>query len=341
MYGHFKRMTDSTGIIQFSHLSTPAIESGYTVDDNARALIVAIGMEELERERLIKTYTTFLQEAQNPDGTWQNLKVFDRYYTVINSEDSIGRGVLAASFAASCNITETQKAAKKMLKRVMPKAIHVNSPRAIAYVLLGIVKMVHSLESTNMIPKGKQLAYKLLKLYELNRGAKWHWFEDRLTYCNAVLPHALFSFYAVYKDEKVLTVAKNTLDFLTDSLFQKGYLNIVGNQGWWIKKSQIPPYDQQPVDAASVALACLQAYVVTGEKEYIEMAQLAYDWYWGKNINELPLYNEKTQGCHDALVPHGVNLNQGAEAVISFLMAHQILHDIKIKGQQELLIPAV
>jgi len=333
-------MTDSTGIIQFSDISNPLIESGYTVDDNARALIVAIGMEELERERLIKTYTTFLQEAQNPDGTWQNLKVHDKYYTVINSEDSIGRGVLAASFAANCNIIETQSAACKMLNLVLPRAIHVNSPRAVAYVLMGIVKIIVSLETINLIPQAKHLAYKLVKLYESNRSKNWHWFEDRLTYCNAVLPHALFGFYAVSKDTKVLKVAKNTLNFLTNSLFQKGYLNIVGNQGWWIKKNQIPPYDQQPVDAASVVLACLQAFVVTGEREYIEMAQIAYDWYWGKNINNLPLYNEKTQGCHDALVPHGVNLNQGAEAVISFLMAHQVLHDIKIK-KQEFLIPAV
>jgi hypothetical protein len=62
-------MTDSTGIIQFSDISNPLIESGYTVDDNARALIVAIGMEELEREKLIKTFISFLQEAQMPDGS--------------------------------------------------------------------------------------------------------------------------------------------------------------------------------------------------------------------------------------------------------------------------------
>ena len=98
--------------------------------------------------------------------------------------------------------------------------------------------------------------------------------------------------------------------------------------------------NQQPVDAASVVLACLQAYAVTAEREYIETAKLAYDWYWGKNINNVPLYNEKTEGCHDALVPNGVNLNQGAEAVISFLMAHQVLHDIEAK-RDELLIPAV
>lgn len=340
MYGHFKRMTDSTGIIQFSDKSRPLVESGYTVDDNARALIVAMGMEERERERLIKTYTSFMQEAQNQDGTWQNLKVHDKYYTVINSEDSIGRGVLAASFAASCSIAEIQKIARKMLRRVMPRAVQVNSPRAIAYVLMGVVKMIASLKCKYMIPQAKYLAYKLLNLYELNRSTSWHWFEDRMTYCNAVLPHALFGFYAVSEDGKVLTAAKNTLNFLANSLFQKGYLNIVGNRGWWLKKNQIPPYDQQPVDAASVVLACLQAYAVTAEREYIETAKLAYDWYWGKNINNVPLYNEKTEGCHDALVPNGVNLNQGAEAVISFLMAHQVLHDIEAK-RDELLIPAV
>jgi len=333
-------MTDSTGIIQFSDKSNPLVESGYTVDDNARALVVALGMEEKEREKLIRIYTTFLQEAQNPDGTWQNLKVHDQYYTVINSEDSIGRGVLAASFAATCNVVEAQKAARRMLKRAMPKAIQVNSPRAIAYVLLGLVKMIVSLNSINMMPKASFLANKLLKHYEQNRSPNWHWFEDRMTYCNALLPHALFGFYAISENYKVLKVAKNTLNFLTNSLFKKGYLNIVGNRGWWIRRNQIPPYDQQPVDAASVVLACLQAYVVTGEREYIETAKLAYDWYWGKNINNLPLYNERTQGCHDALVPNGVNLNQGAEAIISFLMAHQVLQDIKAKVN-ELVIPAV
>ena len=113
-------MTDSTGILQFCNLSKPLFESGYTVDDNARALIVAIGMEQIEREKLIRTYVKFLQDAQTADGSWQNLKVNDKYYTVINSEDSIGRGVLAASFAFGCDIIEAQKVAEKMLKKVLP-----------------------------------------------------------------------------------------------------------------------------------------------------------------------------------------------------------------------------
>ncbi len=340
MYNHFKRMTDSTGIIQFSNKSEPLHESGYTADDNARALIVALGMEGIERGKLVEIYTKFLQEAQIEDGSWQNLKVRDKYYTVINSEDSIGRGMLAASFAASCDVAKTKNIGCKMLKKVIPKVLTVSSPRAISYALLGMVNIIDFYKNKDLIPHAKHLANKLVKLYDLSYGPGWHWFEDRMTYCNAVLPHALFGFYMVENDIKVLKVAKNTLDFLTDSLFKKGYLNIVGNQGWWIKKNHIPAYDQQPVDAASVTLACLQAFVATCDKRYIEMAQKAYNWYWGENLNGLPLFNENTQGCYDALVPHGVNLNQGAEAVISFLMAHQVLQDVKAK-EQEIIIPAV
>lgn len=340
MYRHLVNMTDSTGIIQFADKSRPLKESGYTVDDNARALVVAMGMEAEERERLINIYARFLEEAQDSKGVWQNLKVDGKFLPVLNSEDSIGRGILAASFAVDCGIPETEKMARKMLKKALPRALQFNSPRALAYTLLGVVNLISCCRNLYLLPKAKNMAQRLIRLYEMNRGQNWLWFEDRLTYCNALLPHSLFSFYRVSGDSSALKVARDTLNFLIDSLFQKGYLNIVGNRGWWQKESLIPPYDQQPVDAASVVLACLEAFIVTGEMEYIFKAQTAYDWYWGKNINGVPLYNEDTQGCHDALVPDGVNLNQGAEAVISFLMAHQVLKDV-IEKKRQRLIPAV
>lgn len=340
MYGHLMNMTDDTGIIQFADKSKPLLESGYTVDDNARALIVAVDMKDKEREHLTNIYSKFMEEAQDESGIWQNLKVKDKFLPIINSEDSIGRSVFAASYALDCGISDTQERARKMLKKALPQALKLTSPRAVAYALLGIANLIISAGRSELLPKAKDMAYRLIKLYEINHGPGWMWFEDRLTYCNAVLPHSLFGYYRASGDAKALQVAKDTLDFLTDALLKKGYLNIVGNRGWWHKESFIPPYDQQPVDAASVVLACLEAYTVTGKKEYIIKAETAYAWYWGKNINNVPLYNEKTEGCHDALVPEGVNLNQGAEAVVSFLMAHQVLHDV-IDRHREKLMPAV
>lgn len=333
-------MTDDTGIIQFCYKSEPLLESGYTADDNARALIVAMGMKEIERQRLINTYVNFLTDAQGPDGIWENLKVNDKFYPIINSEDSIGRGILAVSCALDCGIKEAEDKAREMLKKVLPRALKLNSPRAMSYVLLSLSNIIDTYGNINLMPHAQHIADRLIKLYDMSHSRGWHWFEDRLTYCNALLPHALFGFYSISGYTRALKTAKNTLDFLTDSLFKKGYLNIVGNQGWWQKQSRIPPYDQQPVDAGSIVLACLQAYIATGAEEYIEKAYMAYEWYWGKNINNVPLFNSQTEGCHDALVPDGVNLNQGAEAVISFLMSHQVLNDVKEKKNLRF-IPAV
>ncbi|TYP57804.1 hypothetical protein [Thermosediminibacter litoriperuensis] len=341
MYRHLLRMTDSTGIIQFSDKSRPLKSSGYTVDDNARALLVAINMEEKERERLSRIYAGFLEEAQEDSGIWNNLKLEDRFLPVLNSEDCIGRAFMAASFAAGSDLEDIKQASQRMLRKSLGKALNVQSPRAVAYVLLGLVSLINNLKIySRLYPAAKKLAYRLVKSYDECHTSTWRWFEEKLTYCNALLPHSLFAFYAISGDRKVLEVARNTLRFLTDSLFKKGYLNIVGNRGWWQKESEMPLYDQQPVDAASIILACLQAFLSTGEREYALKAKVAYDWYWGKNINEIPLINRETQGCHDALTPDGVNQNQGAEALVSFLLAHQILKEIE--GRKEMVsIPAV
>lgn len=209
-----------------------------------------------------------------------------------------------------------------------------------AYVMLGMIQLIEVKGWHWLFLRTKKIAKNLIQLYEASSSREWQWFEDRLTYCNALLPHSLFAYYMLSGDEKACLVAGKTLKFLTDSLFQKGYLNIVGNRGWWRRETHLPLYDQQPVDAASIVLACLQAFLATGEGEYLQKAQQGFRWYWGENINKTPLFNAKTQGCHDALVPDGVNLNQGAEAVISFLMAHQVLTSIK-REEQSSIIPAV
>src|SRR5260221_13176015 len=69
---HLRRMTDDTGIIQHATFSVPARRTGYCVDDNARALIVALEAEHLsstpETMRLVSTYLGYLHFAQNADG---------------------------------------------------------------------------------------------------------------------------------------------------------------------------------------------------------------------------------------------------------------------------------
>jgi translation elongation factor P/translation initiation factor 5A/mannose-6-phosphate isomerase-like protein (cupin superfamily) len=152
---------------------------------------------------------------------------------------------------------------------------------------------------------------------------------------NGIIPQALFAYYSFSGNRNALSIARDSLAFLSDTLFDQGYLNIVGNRGWWQRGQEIPRYDQQPVDACSMVLALKEAYLTTGEKKYLELARLAREWYSGKNINKTSLYNQETGGCYDALTPEGVNYNQGAEAILSLLYSFQAIEDLEEDPEED------
>jgi hypothetical protein len=131
-------------------------------------------------------------------------------------------------------------------------------------------------------------------------------------------------------------VARDTLGWLTDALFANGYMSIVGNRGWCNRGEEIPYYDQQPVDACSMSLAYARAFQVTGHSQYRSLAELSYDWYGGNNINRVSLYDAASGGCYDALTPDGVNLNQGAESLLSLLLSQQVIRGMASTDQDEI-----
>jgi len=131
----------------------------------------------------------------------------------------------------------------------------------------------------------------------------------------------------------VASVCRDSLLFLCEILFRDGFLNIVGNNGWFQKGQEKPAlFDQQPVDAASIALCCLKAYEVFGEDDFLEMAKKARDWFTGDNIHQLPLIDPQSGGCFDALTEHGVNENQGAESLLAWLLT---FHALKKQDDRE------
>ena len=79
---HLQRMTDDTGIIQHATYSVPARRTGYCVDDNARALIVAVHADRVqasaEARALVTTYLSYLHCSQETDGIFRNFMSYDR-----------------------------------------------------------------------------------------------------------------------------------------------------------------------------------------------------------------------------------------------------------------------
>lgn len=317
-YRHLKSMTDENGILQFSYRQEPDKDSGYTLDDNARALLLTIFLE--DAHEWAGCYASYLYRAQLLDGTWSNFQLNGQFCSSFDSEDSIGRALLACSLGTISHWPDIRKLSNDMLTRNLPRAFDFKSPRAIAYILLGLCKGEIPVFTDKLIHIISVFSNRLINLYQLKQGNGWFWFEDYFTYCNGILPQALFAAYSINGDKKALKVAHESLNFLNSILFRKGYLNIIGNQGWYQRNGSIALFDQQPVDAASAYFACMEAYATIGNREYLDLAILARAWFRGANIHSLSLYNPETGGCFDALTSNGVNLNQGAESTISLLL---------------------
>ena len=323
-YKHLLAMSDETGMLQFSQLDRPDPRSGYTLDDNARALMVALHLEE-DAYLYSRRYLDFLASAQRPDGTWSNFLLDGLYYSRFDSEDSIGRAIMACSAASRSQWPDLAALGGRLICNQLTDLPGFTSPRAAAYSLVGLCNGIIPCPDAFLVQIIRRLADFLTGRYEACRSRRWRWFENYLTYCNGILPQALLCVYEFNGDERCLRTGRESLDFLNDTLFRPGYLSIVGNAGWYQRGKKVPLFDQQPVDAASMVFANWQAYKVLGSREYLDMAQLAREWYQGKNAHGLSLIDGVSGGCYDALTPDGVNMNQGAEAVLSLLLSELLL----------------
>jgi hypothetical protein len=320
-------MTDESGILQFSKYGNPDPLSGYTLDDNARALMVFL-IAKNETPNNVRSYLNYLYMAQQPNGSWANFLLNNKFSSQFDSEDSIGRAILACSLGTLSGFSDISRICSYMLRKSMPLVYRFTSPRAIAYILIALCKgKIPGLGNSRLRETINTLSSYLIGLYQTKHLPGWHWFEDYFTYCNGILPQALFNVYSFNGNKKAYKVGREALDFLNDILFRDGYLNIIGNKGWYCQGGKIALFDQQPVDAASIALACTEAYQVIGNDKYHLLAAVAHKWYRGLNCHGLSLYNPSTGGCYDALTEDGVNRNQGAEAVISLLLTDLALEE--------------
>ena len=325
---HLRRLTDDTGLFQFATYSVPNPHYGYTIDDNARGLLVAAGYHQLGAERdlaadLMHRYLTFIRWAQRPDGRFHNELSYDRrWLDEVGSEDALGRTVWALGVAVALPASAASAdAAAEMLRRALPGVRGLRSPRARAYALLGLAQLVssdHPVGDTELLGA---LADGLLDDLERHAQADWLWFEDVLAYDNGRLPHALLVAGWVLNERRYLRAGQAALDFLLSHVVDDDVVVPIGQAGWFRRGQAKARYDQQPIDAASLAEVCATAAVVLGEAHYHTRARSAWHWFHGHNSEGLVVYDAETGGCHDGLGRGSVNHNQGAESTLAVLQA--------------------
>jgi hypothetical protein len=203
-----------------------------------------------------------------------------------------------------------------------PAITSFTSPRAWAYSLLGIDHYLRAFQGDSTVEVLRaDMANRLLTLFQRSSHKEWPWFEDRVTYCNARMSQALIVSGSRMNRADMISAGLRSLEWLV-SLQLSGHSEFapIGCNGFFPRGGSAATFDQQPVEACTIASACLDAYKVTRNDQWKRHAARAFDWFLGQNDLQQWLYDPSTGGCRDGLHADRTNRNQGAEATLSFLM---------------------
>jgi glycosyltransferase involved in cell wall biosynthesis len=330
---HLHRLTDDTGIFQHATFTVPNYTEGYTTDDNARALVLTVLIEQLGEaestgiEKLASRYLAFLGHAFNSENNrFRNFLTYDRKWTeAAGSEDSHGRALWAlGAVLGRSNHEALRGAAGRLFETALPAVVAFSSPRAWAFALLGIQEYLNRFPGDRSVQHARSiLARRLLQLYGSNQSTEWNWFEDVLAYSNARLAQSVLTTGRHSSDALMVSVGLGALNWLckTQRSAENAHFVPIGSQGFYRRGKEKARFDQQPLEAGSAVSACLEAYGATGEDRWLAEAWSAFNWFMGKNDLQIALYDPATGGCRDGLHPERVNQNQGAESTLAFLMA--------------------
>ena len=331
-----KALTDDVGILQHSKYATPNRKEGYATDDNARALIACTNylmlFNDASVKRLIDTYLCFLLHMQRSDGKMHNFLGYDRtFIDEIGSEDCMGRTLWASGYCLDSKLPEEKRmVSKEIFDNVLKWTPNFTSPRAKAYSIIGLFHYRKAYpDDQNVKSNIISFADQLSEQFEQASSEGWDWFESYLTYSNARLPQALFLAYEATGRKGYLQVASKSMKFLTNTQTINKMFVPIGNQGWYQKGSNRAMYDQQSVEASCTTEAAIAGFRNTREEEYLKAAYFAFEWYFGGNTKGVTLYDQENGSCCDGITPKGLNLNKGAEATLSYLLARLNLEELK------------
>lgn len=328
---HLRHMTDETGMLQHAVFTVPNYREGYTTDDNARALMVSALLEALGNDAALELgsrYLAFIWYAFNTEtGRFRNFMSYERRWLEEGgSDDSHGRTLWAlGTVLGHSNTPALHSMAGQVFERALPTILTTTSPRAWAFALIGIEEYLQRFAGDRRAGQVREeLAGRLLGLYHAHRSESWRWYEARLTYCNAALPHAMLLCGRTLLNSAMTEAGLESLAWLAElqrADADKGHFVPIGSNGFYQQGGERARFDQQPVEAQATVSACLEAYRATGQGLWRNEARRAFEWFLGRNDLNLPIYDPTTGGCRDGLHPDRRNENQGAESTLAFLHA--------------------
>lgn len=333
---HIKKLTTDFGILQFSNFSQPDPQSGYTLDDNARALIDMVMYYQIKQHESILElafiYLSFIERIQRENGWFDNFMNVEQQLTPQNSEvnleDANGRALWSLGYLIAHKEIlpyDLVRRAEICWDKAIQRIHNYSSPRAIAYAIKGLYHYQTINENNYIERQITRLSNQLLQHYHINSDHDWKWYEDYMTYSNNILPEAMMYGYLATGNQKYKKIALITFDFLLSHYFMKGQLKVISNRGWFKKENERSFYGEQPMEVVTTIIALDLFYEVTRNVKYKEQLELAFVWFLGNNHLKQLMYNPMNGASYDGLEDEQININQGAESTLCFFKAQIIM----------------
>jgi glycosyltransferase involved in cell wall biosynthesis len=328
---HLLHMTDHTGIFQHAIYNVPNYHEAYCTDDNARAFIFTVLMQESrgpnpELDRLASTYLAFLWYAFDANSRrFRNFMSHERQWLEVHgSEDSHARALWAVGTALGRSNNEGHRNLCGLLfQRGLSPVSRFSSPRAWAFAIIAIHEYLRAFSGDRVVGQMRDtLTSMLADLFRANSAPDWQWFERIATYDNAKLSHAMILSGQSTAQPEILQIGLNSLRWLLQAqTAEAGHFAPIGCHGFWPRGGERARFDQQPLEAQAMVSACLAALSATGDPFWHRSARRCFEWFLGRNDLGRPLYDPTTGGCRDALLQDHLNQNQGAESSLAFYLS--------------------
>lgn len=324
-FDHLSRLTTADGLYEHAEFATPRTAHGYCVDDVARGLVVTSRQPNPSPElsALTRLYLDFTVDALDAHGRMHNRRQRGGPWTdEATTGDHWGRALWGLGTAAArCTDDDvSQRALGAARIGLRGRSPH---PRAMAYAAIGAAEVLRA-------SPGDEAALSLLRatLNVVGRSSgspAWPWPQPRLGYANGLIPEALLVIGSALDDSAVQAEGLELLSWLVEVETRGTHLSVTPTGGW-ARGEERPGFDQQPIEVSALAEACFRAWEMTGNPSWAYALDRCSAWFMGWNDIGLAMYDPTTGGGFDGLLPHGVNLNQGAESTLAAIETFQLAH---------------
>lgn len=334
-FRHIFNLTDPTGIISNARYGFQNLKNGYHLENNARALMATCMFYKKNKNKdlklLMKIYMSFIQFMQKEDGRFhQHLNYNRTYDDESGTDESFGTVLWALGYLINNSPDMNfQELARDIFQKAYGHISNIKKIRGIAYSIIGITSYLHTFKTDQVMEEFLyRFVDKMKKQYKKNQSKEWNWFEPKISYDNAVLPLSLMVSGEITQDKESLEIANEAMEFLTNNVIINEQLSLIGNKEWYSKGGVRSFFDQLPLDAMGLILLYHKAFELTNNRRYYKLSRICFNWFFGRNDLYIYLYDPVTRGCFDGLTKDGVNLNQGAESSLSFVISNLAIEEM-------------